>query len=409
MPVEAGRIGAIVDELHPLQVSFLAELVKLPSDNPPGDCAPHADHAARLLAELGWIAERHPVPPDLVAANGMISATNLIVRRRFGPGRTIALNAHGDVVPPGAGWSRPPYGAEIDNGVMFGRGVAVSKSDFATYAFALKALEASGLPHAGCVELHLTYDEEAGGAIGPAWLLERGLTRPDQVICAGFAWNVVVAHNGCLHLEVRIEGRSAHAAEPDSGVDALEAATRVLAALYEGRAHYTNIRSSVPGIGHPTLVVGLIEGGINTNVVPDAVTLRLDRRIIPEEDPDEVERELTERIREICATFPGIGVHIRQILLARALRPQPAQDELVTAIRHHARSVLGSDIPATGVPLYTDARHYAAAGIPTVLYGAGPRTIAEANAHRADENLVLEDLRNATKIVALTLADLLAR
>lgn len=409
MSDDADLVCATIDELHPLQVSFLAELVKRPSDNPPGDCAPHADHAARLLAELGFIAERYPVPSDLVAANGMISATNLIVRRRFGPGRTIALNAHGDVVPPGEGWSRLPYGAEIDDGVMFGRGVAVSKSDFATYAFALKALEVSGLVRTGCVELHLTYDEEAGGAIGPAWLLERALTRPDQVICAGFAWNVVVAHNGCLHLEVRIEGRSAHAADPDSGVDALEAATRVLATLYEERAHYRNTRSAVPGIGHPTLVVGLIAGGINTNVVPDAVTLRLDRRIIPEEDPDEVERELTERIREICATFPGIGVSFRRILLARALRPQPGQEELVTAIRRHARSVLGSDIAATGVPLYTDARHYAAAGIPTVLYGAGPRTIAEANAHRADENLALDDLRNATKVVALTLIDLLAR
>src|SRR3546814_2591368 len=92
----------------------------------------------------------------------MISCTNLIVRRRFGDGPTVALNAHGDVVPPGDGWTHEPYGGEIVDGVMYGRGVAVSKSDFATYAFALLALESVAERLAGTVELHLTYDEETG-------------------------------------------------------------------------------------------------------------------------------------------------------------------------------------------------------------------------------------------------------
>ena len=148
---------------------FLAELVKVPSDNPPGDCAAHAERAAALLEGLGFAVERHPVPDELVRANGMIGATNLVVRRRFGDGPVVALNAHGDVVPPGEGWTKDPYGAEIVDGWMYGRGVAVSKSDFATYAFALLALEAprAGAELAGTVELHLTYDEEVGGEIGP--------------------------------------------------------------------------------------------------------------------------------------------------------------------------------------------------------------------------------------------------
>ncbi len=170
----------------------------------------------------------------------MISATNLVVRRRFGTGPTIALNAHGDVVQPGEGWTTDPYGAEIRDGLMFGRGVAVSKSDIATYAYALRGLEASGAPLHGAVELHITYDEEAGGLVGPGWLLAKGLSKPDYVISAGFSYSVVIAHNGCLHLEVRIEGRSAHAARPDTGVDALEAATHVLSGLYELRKTYTH-------------------------------------------------------------------------------------------------------------------------------------------------------------------------
>jgi succinyl-diaminopimelate desuccinylase len=138
------------------EVAFLAALVRHPSDNPPGDCAPHAAHAAALLEGMGFTVERHAVPEALVRAAGMLSATNLVIRHRFGPGPVIALNAHGDVVAPGEGWSSDPYGAEIRDGRMYGRGAAVSKSDFATYAFALLALRAAGAPFAGTVELHLT-------------------------------------------------------------------------------------------------------------------------------------------------------------------------------------------------------------------------------------------------------------
>ena len=93
------------------QADFLAELVRTPSDNPPGDCRPAAEKAAILLERLGFKVERCPVPEARVRQVGMVSATNLIVRERFGPGPTIALNAHGDVVPPGLGWSTDPYGA----------------------------------------------------------------------------------------------------------------------------------------------------------------------------------------------------------------------------------------------------------------------------------------------------------
>jgi len=396
-----------IDRHHADQVAFLAELVKVPSDNPPGDCAPHAGRAAALLTEMGFTVERYAVPADVVAANGMITATNLVIRRRFGPGPTIALNAHGDVVPPGEGWSVDPYGGVVIDGVMYGRGVAVSKSDFATYVFALKALENSGLKLNGAVELHLTYDEEAGGLIGPGWLLSQGISKPDYAISAGFSYNVTVAHNGCLHLEVRVEGKSAHAARPDTGVDALEAATTLLSSLYALRETYKATLSTVPGITHPTLVVGLISGGINTNVVPDVVTLRIDRRIIPEENSAEAEQDLTAHIEQVCAAMPGIKVTIRRILLAEPFRVRPGQDRLTTLLQKHGAGIMGEDIPAGGVPIYTDARLYSEAGIPTVLYGAGPHTLLDANGHRADERLVLEDLRKATQVVALTIADLL--
>lgn len=407
MTFDPAAVRAAVDALHADQVRFLAELVKVPSDNPPGDCAPHAERAAALLEDLGFAVERHPVPRDLVAANGMISATNLVVRRRFGDGPVVALNAHGDVVAPGEGWTRDPYGAAIEDGVMYGRGVAVSKSDFATYAFALKALEQADAALDGTVELHLTYDEEAGGAIGPKWLLETGISRPDYAVSAGFSYQVVTAHNGCLHLEVTVTGRSAHAARPDTGHDALEAATRLLEALYGLRETLTRRRSDVAGIETPTLVVGLIAGGINTNVVPDKVVFRLDRRMIPEENPVEVQAEIETLLGSISASMEGISVSVRQVMLAEPFGPVPGSDTLAAAFRKAAEAVFGEAVPTVGIPLYTDARHYSAAGVPTVLYGAGPRSLLEANAHRADEKLVLEDLRKATQAVATALGMLL--
>jgi acetylornithine deacetylase/succinyl-diaminopimelate desuccinylase-like protein len=409
-------IKAHVDEQFDAECAFLAELVKVPTDNPPGNCQAHAEKARTLLQDMGFAVESHPVTAAALSAVGMLSATNLIVRVRFGTGGPcIALNAHGDVVPPGQGWTHDPYGAAIVDDpkhgpTMYGRGVAVSKSDFATYTFALLALQAlsrSGQPLNGCIELHFTYDEEVGGDIGPRLLLEQGLTRPDFAISAGFSYAVTTAHNGCLHLEVTVRGRQGHAAMPESGVDALVATTKILQALYDSREALKSQRSAVNGISHPTLNVGLIEGGINTNVVPDRVTFRIDRRIIPEESPQEAEVGLRALIEQVAATCPGIKVEIRRILLALPLVRLPGADGLIDALRRHGEHFFGVPIAEHGVPLYTDARHYTAAGVPTVLYGAGPRTLAEANGHAANECLRLEDLRNATATVACVLADLL--
>ena len=158
-----------IDRNFAREIDLLKALVRVPSDNPPGDCAPHAEAAAKLLTKLGFKVERHPVPAALVKKHGMASVTNLVIRESFGRGKgpVIALNAHGDVVPPGQGWSHDPYGAVEQGGAIYGRGAAVSKSDFASYAFALLALKDDPAGLDGTVELHLTYDEETGGFVGP--------------------------------------------------------------------------------------------------------------------------------------------------------------------------------------------------------------------------------------------------
>ena len=401
-------LDALIADRFAEEVRFLQALVRIPTDTPPGNNAPHADRTAELLTELGFTVEKHAVPTAEVRAAGMASITNLIVRHRFSEdGPTLALNAHGDVVPPGEGWTHDPYGAEIVDGKLYGRAAAVSKSDFATYTFALLALKNSGLPLKGAVELHFTYDEEFGGELGPGWLLRQGLTRPDYLIAAGFSYQVVTAHNGCLQMEVTLHGLASHAAYPHTGVDALQAANQLLTALY---AHNDVLRtrlSQVPGITHPYLNVGRIEGGSNTNVVPGRVVLKLDRRMIPEEDPAAVEAEVRALIEHAVAQCPGIRLEIRRLLLAHAMKPLPGAAPLVAALQRHGEAVFGEAIPTSGTPLYTDVRLYTAHGIPAAIYGAGPRTVLESNAKRADEHLALADLQRATRVVAGALVDLL--
>ena len=406
------KLDGWIDDHFDEQVAFLQALIRVPTDTPPGNNAPHADRTAALLHAMGLDAEKYPVPPAEVRAVGLESITNLVVRRRYGSkqgdGKTILLNAHGDVVPPGEGWTKDPYGGEIENGTIYGRAAAVSKCDFSTYAFAVRALEAVVKPSKGSVELLFTYDEEFGGEVGPAWLLKHRIIRPDLMIAAGFSYQVITAHNGCLQMEVTVHGKMAHAAIPDSGIDALQAANRILTALYAQNALYKQIASKVEGITHPYLNVGLISGGTNTNVIPGRVTFKLDRRMIPEEDPVEVEATLRQIIDAAAAQTAGATVDIKRILLARAMRPLAGNKPLVESLQKHGQAVFGEAIPALGTPLYTDVRLFCEVGIPGVIYGAGPRTVLESHAKRADERLALDDLRKATKVIARTLSDLLA-
>lgn len=418
-PTHYAQLDAWIDAHFDEQVKFLQELIRVPTDTPPGNNAPHAERTATLLKDFGFEAEKHAVPEAEVKAYGLETITNLIVRRPYGEGKTVALNAHGDVVPPGEGWTHKPYGGEIVDGKIYGRAAAVSKCDFSTFTFATRALESvsAATQHKlkGQLELHFTYDEEFGGLLGPGWLLEKGLTKPDLMIAAGFSYQVVTAHNGCLQMEVTVHGKMAHAAIPETGVDALQGAVAILNALYHQNTLYKAITSKVEGINHPYINVGLIEGGTNTNVIPGKVMLKLDRRMIPEENPEQVEASIRQVIADAVTSFNQgrasdmqISANIHRMLMAHSMQPLAGNKPLVEAIQKHGEQLFGEPIPAMGTPLYTDVRLYGERGIPGVIYGAGPRTVLESHAKRADERLDLEDLRRATKVVARTLFDLLS-
>lgn len=390
-------------------IVFLQQLISIPSDNPSGDCEAIAGLVYDKLEQFDLSPVLHEVDEHQVRKVGMFKVANVVADVTIGSGHgpVIALNSHGDVVPPGLGWSVNPYGGDIIDGKIYGRGAAVSKSDIAAYTFAVRAIQACTKGKSGKLVLAFTFDEETGGEIGPLWLLENRIILPDAVICAGFTHSAVHAHNGCLHLEVKIRGKSAHAAIPDTGIDAIEGMTKVLAAVYTYRDSLANIGSEIKGIQSPTINVGLISGGINTNVVPDECVIRIDRRIIPEENAEDVEAGLVELIEKAVSEIPGIQLDIRRVLLARSYGPVPEDSTLVRTLSQNWNQIMGKELPIHGVPLYADARHFYEQGIPTIMFGAGPRTLEEANGHRADEHVRLDDLLQATKIVALTLYDLL--
>lgn len=396
-------------------INFLRSIVQVPSDNPSGDCLPIAAFLYEQLGQLGFHTKKLiEVNEADVKEAGMISLASVLASSTFGEGEgtSIVLNAHGDVVPPGLGWSVDPYGGEVVDRKMYGRGVAVSKSDIAAYTYAVLALQQAGITGSlhGSVDLAFTFDEEIGGELGPKRLLDEGLIRADQAIVAGFTYAAVNAHNGCLHFEVTTTGKSAHAALPHTGYDAIEATSKILTRLYEYRETLKVRKSSIPGIDTASLVVGLISGGINTNVVPDECKIRVDRRLIPEENADIAEKEFREVIQNAIASCEGITVDIRKILHAKSFGQVPKDSPLITTLAENWKMILNEkeELEVNGVPIYTDARHFYAAGIPTVMFGVGPKKLEEANGHRADENIRLDDLLIATKVIACTLYDLLA-
>lgn len=397
---DAARLADIVDRNHETAVDFLSELVRTPSDAPPGDCTAIAEVTAGWLETLGFQVERLHVPEAAFGAAGIAAAPNLIVREEFGPGPVIVLAAHGDVPPPGHDWSVEPYAAVVRDGRMYGRGTAVAKSDIVAYALALRAIKQAGLRPGGTIELHVTWDEESGGEVGPMLILARRESRPDFAICSGTSHAVGTRQNGCLHLEVTVEGRSAPAARPDSGCDAIEAAVRIMQAIYQ-------LRDRLAATDGPPLVIGSFIAGTNPNMVADRARFVIDRRITPDEDPEAVEAGLIRLIERSAADTGAIDTSCRRLLLARPLTPTGDVARLSGALRRAAARELGREIGESASPLYSDARHYAAAGIPTVTYGAGLRDTEDAHGHRADERIALDDLRRATRVIAAALVELL--
>jgi succinyl-diaminopimelate desuccinylase len=377
-------------------IAFLRDLVRAPSVNPPGDVTEAAAVCERPLVEAGFAVRRvehTPGKPNIVAELGA----------KDGP--RLCFNAHLDVVPIGdeAAWTYPPFGAEVVDGRVYGRGAGDDKASVTAQVMAGVALARSGVPLWGRLLVTEVADEETSGG-GARHLIAAADLRPDGVIVGEQTLNrVAIGEKGSAGVEIVVSGRTAHGALPWEGANAIEAMAHVIVALREqvyprlaGRTHRFFLPSSSS--------VNMIAGGVKENVVPDRCSIYIDRRIIPGEDPSEATAEIRSAAEAAVAELPGITVSVIAIPDAISATMSDPEGALARAMLA-ANDYLGFSTDLTGFSMASDGRFFAAAGYPTVIYGPGDPRLA----HVPDEWVGVDEVLEATRAYALGALALLGR
>ena len=393
-----------VDELEDEAVSFLQEMVRTPSVNPPGDYEAILDVIRARYEGYGWDVDVEWAPEALLEELGLDHPRpNVLAYVTRGDGPTIALNAHIDTVPIQAEkWTYEPFGAEIDDGRLYGRGARDSKGRIAAYTLAARALEESDLlPDDATIVLALTADEETGGQAGAGHVVESGALRPDYAIVEGSTYAVEYASSGVLSFRVDIDGASAHAGlEPEAGANAVVAAARIVSRLDAYHDELAAEESDVPGVGSATCTPATIEGGVKTNVVPPACSFTVDRRVPPDHDLDAAEREFRDVVAGVDLP-DGTSASVEALSRTKPFLSDP-EDVHVRAVVRYADAVLGN-VPVQGTRGGSDAGHFHAGGTATLKFGPGGR---DSNVHGPDENLQLSQLRDAAVVVAASVREI---
>jgi acetylornithine deacetylase/succinyl-diaminopimelate desuccinylase family protein len=396
-------VEAAVDDLFDEAVAFLRELVRTPSVNPPGDYAAVVDLLTDRYESYGWDVEVAYAPDELLAELGLEHPRpNVLAYVTRGEGPTVALNAHVDTVPVEASkWSHEPFGAEVEDGRLYGRGARDSKGRIAAYTLAARALERSGhLPEDATLVLALTADEETGGEAGAGYVVGSGVLRPDYAVVEGSTYAVEYASSGVLTFRVDVDGASAHAGlEPEEGANAVVAAARIVAALEAYGDRLGERESEVPGVGAATCTPATIEGGVKTNVVPPTCSVAVDRRVPPDHDLDAAEAEFRETVAGVDLPA-GTSATVETVSRTRPFLSDP-DDAHVRAVARYANAVLG-DVPVRGTRGGSDAGHFHAGGTAALKFGPGG---TDSNVHQPEENLSLDQLRDAAVVVAASVPD----
>ena len=273
-------------------VDLLRELIRIPSPNPPGDCRAVAEFCERYLAAAGFTTTL--VAPDERAWSVIGQAGN-------DDGPTVMYHAHIDTVPLGqnARWAYDPFGGEVDNGRIYGLGSVDDKAPMAAMLRAAASLKARLDAVRGRLVIVCAADEEVGGRLGTRWLADNGYLPPTDFAVVGEQTHnrVATAHKGVLRAAFHVAGRTSHATDPWRGRNAINGMAHLILDLERYQSEILEARPH-PLLGAPSINVGLIEGGVGSNVVADRCTVRVDRRMVPGEDPQAVMEEL----RAIVAT-----------------------------------------------------------------------------------------------------------
>ncbi|MBW3632841.1 MAG: M20 family metallopeptidase [Chloroflexi bacterium] len=375
-------------------VTFLRELVRSPSVNPPGDVSEAAAVCKQPLVAAGFAVrslEHAPGKPNIVAEWGT------------GDGPTLCFNAHLDVVPTGdeLAWTHPPFAAEIADGRVYGRGAGDDKASVTAQVMGAVALARSGVPLRGRLIVTEVADEETSGA-GALHLIAAAGLRPDGVIVGEQTLNrVAVGEKGTAGVDIVVSGRTAHGALPWEGANAIEGMGRVIVALGE-ELHPRLAERTHPYFKPSSASVNMIDGGVKANVVPDRCAIFIDRRLIPGEDPAETMAEIRTIAEAAVSGLSGITVAVSPASEMRAATMSDPNGGLARAMLT-ANDYLGLSTELTGFSMASDGRHFAAAGYPTIIYGPGDPRLA----HVPDEWVGIDEVLEATRAYALAALALL--
>jgi len=413
------RVLAAVEACADEIVAFTSALVRIPTVNPPGDAYPECAAAiGKQLEACGFEVSYFEADgrPEHTAAHPRVN----VVGRWAGtaPRPAVHLNGHFDVVPAGAGWTVDPFGGLVRDGRIYGRGSCDMKAGIAAAVFAAEALRRAGVQPAGTIEISGTVDEESGGFAGAAWLAEQGyLTSKtiDHVIIPEplNVDRVCLGHRGVYWFEVVTRGRIAHGSMPFLGVSAIDHMTTLLTRIQRDLLPSLHARTtSVPvvpsGARHATLNINGIQGGqpvggIQTPCVADSCRTVFDRRFLLEEGFDATRHEIVTLLEQVAADVPGFRYDLRDLMVVHPVHT-PLDSPLVAALDRHVAEVLGRPATHVASPGTYDHKHVdRIGGIKNcVAYGPGILDLA----HQPDEWCGVDDLVNATKVLALSLLTL---
>ncbi len=362
--------------------AILADLVRIPSPNPPGDEVRVVEHVTTLLDRAGvaWTTdELAPSRPNLHVHLGPREAPALV------------LNGHSDTMPPGEGWTSDPWEPIVRDGVMTGLGACDMKAGLAAMLGAALALARAGTPVTRGLRLDIVVDEEATGN-GSRHAAARQPLPAAAVVVEPTRLALVAVGNGQINVAYTLRGSAGHGSTPELGRNAVAAAARAIVALEDWSR--TRAAAAHPLIGAESLSIGTVAGGMKTSVVPDRCRFSVDLRVAPGRDPDVVAAEVDAVVADALAGLPGIA-WTRETEIRVPPFLTPADDVLCTSLARAHEAVAGPALGRTGMKATTDAAWYAERGVTTVVYGAGDL----ADAHRPDESVQLAEVVTASRVL----------
>ncbi|CAB4242675.1 Acetylornithine deacetylase/Succinyl-diaminopimelate desuccinylase [Methylacidimicrobium sp. AP8] len=395
--------------------SFLGEIVRIPTVNPPGDhYTALVERLEAKLRKIGLSTEIFTVPPEVAAKvlppqQAGLPRHNLVGRWEVGAERTVQFNAHYDVVPAAGRWRHAPFAGERDGDWIFGRGTADMKGALAAAIFAVEALLKTGSVPRVNVELAFVADEEIGGELGTGYLVTRRRRGPDfAVVCEGGAGGKIgIGHNGLVQLEVTVLGKGGHSAYPDGTVNAFERmvalVSRLEPVLKQSLAEPQRRFATPSGeVLEPVVNLGGVFGpgdAAKVNIIPGEASFTIDRRLTPAEQVPAVERELREWIRSAAAKS-GVRTRIRTIHATAPCSLSPGAP-LPRAFRKAVEGVRGGRARFTVNRGATDMHYYVRKRrIDAVGYGVDGKNI-----HAVEERIPVKDLVTTARVYARFLYD----